>query len=183
MNGSAELQLNENNGLYEYGIFQEDSDYRVHVGPITKTIFVYNRLDMVEHIKTNTYKLLPAFQQGVSYPTAYGHAVPCHLDFIRPLYWHKEEWWKEFNINDNTTTKGNKAFIVVKRLMENGRFPFWITPKKTQDVAIEISGVDMTVSINLKIQVKCDFTAGPKAQGGTGNVFVQVSETNPKGMH
>lgn len=62
--------------------------------------------------------------------------------------------------------------------MKIGRFPFWIDAKEDERQGVQIKGTDVVVFCNQRIQVKCDYKAGPKPEG-TGNVFLQKSESNP----
>jgi hypothetical protein len=179
MNGSAELQFTENNNLYEYGIFQENSHFRAHVAPKAHTIYTFRTGEMIKYLKQCVCPKKLATQDGVSYATAEGYLVRCDLEFIRPIYWHSQEWWKVFNETDDTTTKGKKAVNVVSELMRSGRFPFWVMPEEVKDVKLDISGTDIIVSGVWKTQVKCDYPAGPKGKGCTGNLYIQTHESNP----
>jgi hypothetical protein len=49
--------------------------------------------------------------------------------------------------------------------------------------SMQIDGSDIVVSNRVHIQVKCDFDAGQKLLGGTGNLFIQESECNPFRFH
>ena len=179
MDGQAALDFNEDNGLYEYGIFQEDSHFRAHVAPKARIIYTFITKDIIQNLKQNTYPKKPAKQDGVNYATAEGYIVPCDLNFIRPVFWHSTDWWSVFNESDSTTEKGLKAVNVVKMLMRTGRFPFWVIPEIVGDVKMDISGTDIIVSGIWKTQVKCDFPAGPKEKKCTGNLFIQTHELNP----
>lgn len=179
MDGQAALAFNKDNGLYEYGIFQENSHFRTHVAPKARTIYAYRTDEMIRHLKQNICVKKSATQKGVNYVTAEGYLVPCDLDFIRPIYWHSQEWWSVFSEGDSTTEKGLKAVNVVKELMRAGRFPFWVVPEGVSDVKMDIFGTDIIVSGIWKTQVKCDFPAGPKDKKCTGNLFIQTHELNP----
>lgn len=165
--------------LLPYGIFEEDSDFRAHVAPKARCIYVFQTKDMIEDITKNEYERRPARQNGCDKITAEGFIVPYDRPYIRPVMWVSKPWWERFCINDDTTTKGSKAVEVVMELMQIGRFPFWVMPEKVTDIKIDISGRDITVAGRWKTQVKCDFTAGPREQGCTGNLFVQFAECNP----
>lgn len=166
--------------LVRYGIFEENSDVRAHVGPIARCVYVYKTREMIEDITNNEYKIVPARQEGVDVVTAEGFLVPFDRPFIRPIRWHSTPWWEVFCITESTTKKGRKAVNVVKEIMRNGRFPFWVIPTEA-DISLDVNGTDIIVSGRWKTQVKCDFTAGPrKLKGCSGNLYVQIAECNPK---
>ena len=56
-------------------------------------------------------------------------------------------------------------------------------PAIVKEMDLQINGVDIVINMNTKIQVKCDYRGGPKAYGGTGNLYLQVRECNPFGKH
>jgi len=43
---------------------------------------------------------------------------------------------------------------------------------------MQISGWDITVKLNFRIQIKCDWKCG-LGDGCTGNLFIQIAERNP----
>jgi hypothetical protein len=166
--------------LVDYGIFEENSYIRAHVGPIAKTVFVFKTADMIKHIQNSTYPIKPAKQHGVDQITAHGRVVPCNLNFIRSVSWDAFPWWESFDKDASTTRKGKLATRLVLRLMRLGLFPLWVIPEEVTDIKLDILGTDILISGVWKIQVKCDFTAGPKENiGCSGNLYIQTAEINP----
>lgn len=170
--------------LYEYGIFQENSDIRAHVGPLSKTVYVFRTKDMMNEILTRRYECKSAMQRGVDYITGWGPVVPCDLKFVRRILWHNVAWWTWFRQGAGETEKGNVAVKVISELMRIGRFPFWVLPEEVTDIKLDVDGTDIIVSGKWHTQVKCDFPAGPKSIDGCyGNLFIQTHECNPLGKH
>ncbi len=98
------------------------------------------------------------------------------LQIIKP----KRIQWETFTPELTTSQKGKLAVRVVCYLMKVGRFPLWINAEESQDREVQISGADIVVCCNRRVQVKCDYYAGPRP--GTGNLFLQKAECNPRGL-
>jgi hypothetical protein len=165
--------------LYPHGIFQEDSDIRVHVAPGTRAIYVFQTARAIEAIQAGDYKLVTASQPGVAGPTAAGYAIPCKaIRGMRRITIDGGPWWECFAATDSTSLKGTKAVEVVKILLATGRLPLWVVEpaNDSRDVKVQIKGTDIVCWGKWKIQVKCDWRAG---DGGSGNVFLQTAERNP----
>jgi hypothetical protein len=84
---------------------------------------------------------------------------------------------------DDTSTKGDKAILVAKEMIERGLVLNGEGRRKVEivtDKRRQIQGKDLIVDEKWSIQVKCDWKAGPK---GTGNLFLQIAECNPEGAH
>ena len=165
--------------LVEHGIQTEDSDIRCHVAPGTRTIFVFRTAAALSIMEAAVERA--ASQPGVVGVTARGRVVQWHaIPGIRRLRWESVEWWTWFSRDQSTTEKGRNAVLVVQRLLGAGRFPIWCGyVGESLDVDIQISGTDLIVAGHWRIQVKCDYDAGP---GGTGNLFLQTAECNPLRM-
>lgn len=173
-------KIKYNNGLIEHGIYNEESDIRAHVSPTTKSIFVFRTPEMINLLFENNYKEAPATQQGTDEITANGLLVPVDdIPDLRILKYNSFEWWKDFSKKMSTSERGKQAVVVVNRIIKIGRFPLWCDPIIIEDVKIDISGTDMLVVGKWKIQVKCDYDAGYKKDGGTGNLYIQTHERNP----
>ena len=84
-----------------------------------------------------------------------------------------------FSPEDSTGAKGDKAVKIVSGLIRRGMFPFYLEGIEVGDYDLQIEGLDIIVSMNARIQVKCDYRGGPRWHGGTGNLFLQVAECNP----
>jgi len=102
------------------------------------------------------------------------------LDIPGDLY-EKANWSKE----DSLGTKGHKAVVTVQNMLKRGKFAFprldgvggdsqVVTEKQ-----IDIRGTDIIVFARIKMQIKCDYRGGPQELGGTGNLYLQVAESNP----
>ena len=173
--------------LADYGIFTEQSDIRAHVGPKAKTVYVYQTAAMREFVELNQYKYAtkPAYQPGYSQPTASGYCVPISdAPFIRRLRFESYDWDKFPAVSASTSEKGAAAVRVICELLRIGRFPLWVGgAQESNDPSIQISGTDIVVIGKHKIQVKCDYLAGPKESGCSGNLYIQIKERNPFGLH
>ncbi|MEN6569026.1 MAG: hypothetical protein ABFC18_03335 [Rikenellaceae bacterium] len=175
------LQFNEpayraDYGLVRYGIFEEDSDIRAHVSD--KRIFVFKTTNGVEAI--NKYylgktDLIYAKQPNYIIPTGAGYLVK-HTDItdLRILKYESWEGWDLWDKTWGTSLKGKWAVDCVRELLKIGRFPLWIEARQTNDVKIDIEGTDILITMNQKIQVKCDYPAVK-----TGNLYLQTHESNP----
>ena len=173
-----------NSTLINYGIQEEDSDIRAHVSPVTQRIYVFKTMNVIRLLENSEYQEVPGYQPGIHFPTAKGNLIPpFDIPDLRVIEWNDISWWKYFNENDDTDKKGRFAVYFVKKIMQAGRFPLWFDAKEITDIDIDIKGTDILVKGKWKIQVKCDFKAGPKEWGGTGNLFIQLKECNPLGKH
>lgn len=165
--------------LFEYGIFQEDSTIRAHVGVTARTVFVFRTHLMRDLIKNKNYLLRPAGQNGVTGITAEGWLVPIDdIPDLREIRWRTFPWWEAISDQDSLQIKGQKAVQVVLEILRQGLFPFWIDTKESFSSQVQIHGTDILIIGNHKIQVKCDFKAGRKPFG-TGNLYIQKAELNP----
>ena len=172
--------------LYEYGIHTEKSDIRAHVSVVNRRVYVFETHKAIETISNKEYPKRYASQPGCNNePTALGFIVPWKdIPDIKEVEARGWRGWSEFRHEMTTSEKGNHAVQLVVRLMEIGRFPMWLkNQSETQDTEIQIKGVDIIVRMNKLIQVKCDWSAGPKEKGGTGNLFLQIAESNPLKRH
>ena len=179
--------METNYKLADYGIFTEQSDIRAHVGPKSKTIYIYQTDKMCEFLESNKYRYetKSAYQPGFDKPTASGYCVPiADIPFVRKLPFLSYDWSTFPDQMASTSEKGAAAVNVVCELLRIGRFPLWIdcaTESKSQ--VVQISGTDIVVTGKHKIQVKCDYPAAPRECGGTGNLYIQIQERNPFGFY
>jgi len=176
-----------NTALVQYGIQNERSDIRAHVSVVHRCIYVFQTQDGIALLEKHRegLKKRPAYQQGVEGPTATGYLMPYYfiLPYIRVITLPAHWGWDAFSRELDTTEKGDRAVRCVQWSIENGHFPLWINnTKEAESKEIQIQGVDIIVHCHKRIQVKCDYSAGPKP-GGTGNLFFQVEECNPLGKH
>lgn len=163
--------------LFEYGIQTEDSDIRAHVSVVARQVYVFPTKAAVALCMSGKYKAKPAWQPGISYPTAKGYVVPWRdIPNIVPL---RAEWFiaeQNFCERDSTSVKGQKAANVVEKMIRLGWFPLAVMPIVSDETDIQRKGIDIIVSGTWRIQVKCDYRAG---EGGTGNLYLQIAERNP----
>jgi hypothetical protein len=169
--------------LIEYGIQLERSDVRIHVGVQTRRLYVFQTAAaqklLQEHRKD--FKERPGFQQDVEYATSNGILVPCYrMPTLRHVLLASDDWWKKFNPLHTPSEKGRMAARLAQRALKEGYVPLpFALVIESKDLKIQRSGADILLWGHLRIQVKCDWEAGPKAWGGSGNLFLQVAEINP----
>jgi len=166
--------------LRKHGIQTEDSDIRCHVAPGTRNIFVFRTAIANAVIASGLYPVRTAGQPGVIGVTGLGAIPPWDaIPGIRRLRWYSVEWWTWFARDQSTSEKGAHAVQVVQHLLGAGRVPLWCGDvDESKDATTQIAGTDIVVAGPWRIQVKCDYDAGP---GGTGNLFLQTAECNPLG--
>jgi len=167
-----------NDQLVEYGIQSEQSDCRAHVCPKVRWVYIYSTSHGIDAVQSGSFEKRSAYTKKVK--TAVGFLVPPSvLNCFEAI--PSEDIWKrvDFCETDSAAEKGDKAVEVVKHILRNGEFPFRTEGKSISDHQMQVSGVDITVNVDVKIQVKCDFHGGDKKLGGTGNLFLQTHECNP----
>jgi len=173
--------------LFEYGIQLERSDIRVHVSPSTKCLYVFPTAEAQQLLdqRATEFKQVQAFQPGVKYPTALGRLVPpAAIPRLVIVHLPDCDWWAKFKPTHGTSKKGSLAVKAVDWALRNGKLPLWVTgTKETQNIQNQIKGIDILLTGQWKIQVKCDWDAGPRERGGTGNLFLQSAERNPRKRH
>jgi len=168
-----------NTRLVEYGIQNDKSDFHAHVGCIVRNVFVFKTAEAHALILSDRYPLKSVSLDG-AIVTAQGYAVPLsHLRaqtvVIPPTIWDK---WA-IHKNDSTDIKGLRAVSIVRWLLTNGRIALPLKSQIVDDISLQIDGQDIVISNSLRMQVKCDFLAGERNGGGSGNVFLQTKECNP----
>ena len=91
---------------------------------------------------------------------------------------------------EDTSQKGAKAEKLIVQMIINGLFPIPNQASKITENDLQVSGGDIFIKPNLLthddgilIQVKCDYRGGERHLGGTGNLFLQISEINPLRKH
>jgi hypothetical protein len=166
--------------LSQYGIHTEQSDIRAHVSVINQSVYVFPTSAGVAAVREHNPPIRSATQPGVMGSTAEGWLVRPEwingLQIIKP----KRIQWETFTPELTTSQKGKLAVRVVCYLMKVGRFPLWINAEESQDRDVQLSGADIVVCCKRRVQVKCDYYAGPRP--GTGNLFLQKAECNPRGL-
>lgn len=170
--------------LFPYGIQNCNSDYVVHVGFCVGAIYVFPTVSGKAAVESGQYPGRPAFQPRVEGPTAWGYKVP----------WEEINGCREFIIptdilttvdckpRESTTIKGKKAERVVNEMLARGLISLNLTAASVRDESTQIRGIDAVVP-SVTVQVKCDYRCGPRERGGTGNLYLQTQERNPRGLH
>ncbi len=184
MSGATKLAVRE--PLVEYGILQEKSDVRAHVSVVGRCVYVYPTSAGVSCVRSGKYRKAGASQEiyGRKEQTAVGCLVPpsdilgCSVVDIPDHIMEKANFRKI----DTTTDKGKKAVRVVQWLLRAGRFPLWPESTEVTDEQMQLEGTDILLTMNLRIQVKCDWKAGDRP-GCTGNLYLQTAESNPLKQH
>ena len=168
--------------LTEHGILQDESLYRAHVGFIVKAVYLFPTVYGKKAVRSGKFKTVQAFQPGVNSPTSEGIIPPWNAIYgcveipmppcvAEGISCHHSE---------SPSAKGQKALFVVIAMMQGGFFPIKIHMVEVTDAATQIKGIDLAGE-GITIQVKCDFACGSKSRGGTGNLYLEVKETNPFG--
>jgi hypothetical protein len=171
------MQPNGNTRLVAYGIQNEQSDIRAHVSMLASRVYVYSTDAGRQAAESGQYPNKPAFTSGII--TARGYVIPpraipgCKAIDIPDRY---HGYIREA---DSTSDKGAKAVEIVSCLLRAGTFPISVAPIVITDEDLQIQGTDIMVRAHACIQVKCDFKAGCRDHGGTGNLFIQIAECNP----
>lgn len=175
MNGSQDREL------FDYGIHNEATHIRAHVGVIARTLYVFPTRAAISAMRSHPKR--KAWQPHYNWPTAEGHIVPWdkipHIRRVRLSTPALEAILQGFDKHLPTTAKGILAVKIVKEVLKSGRFPLWCDGELVTDTQLQIDGDDIYVRGKWKIQVKCDFDCGEIERGGTGNLFLQTAEINP----
>lgn len=173
--------------LHQYGIMQEDSDHRAHVCPVAGKVYVFDTPEACRVIRDGEYPLRPAYQKGVNGKTATGWLVP-PADLEAAEIHIRECTWNYFSFSDaeRAPTKGRKATRLVVAMLRKGLFPLPACPDGDVGVEADLDGKDIVATIEQHtrtIQVKCDYRGGREGLGGTGNLYLQKAERNPRNLH
>jgi hypothetical protein len=165
--------------LIQYGIQDEDSDIRAHVCVLAKIVYVFPTWAGVKAINSGKFPSVGASQPGVDFDTSRGILVPPgQIEGCIRISASISIEKVAFSRTDNTTTKGQKAAQVIELLLRKGYFPLPADPGIAKSLDLQRRGIDILVSGNWRIQVKCDYEGGIGA-ACTGNLFIQTDEINP----
>lgn len=170
--------------LARYGIQTEQSDYRAHVCFAEGAVYLYETAQGVAACKTGNYPVREAYQSGVEGRTALGYLVPpAHIPGCRRVPIPAD---LEHNVacrrDESTSAKGRKAVQVVAEMMRMGLISLPMTLTEVNEKRLQLLGIDALTKVEKKLQVKCDFYGGMKP-GGSGNLYLQFAERNPRGMY
>lgn len=184
------METSANTSLRPYGILQEKSDVRAHLGIAAQRLYVFQTKPLADIIQQypHRWQWATAGQQGVSGTTGGGYKVPWNeIPDIRVialpfpfLAWPSKRQW-----DYSTSEKGEWAVRATQLALSAGIFPLWLkNVDECQDKSLQILGTDIIVNAKCHIQTKCDWwCGGPKEVGCTGNIFIQTHECNPYGLH
>jgi len=170
-----------NRELVDYGIGNDKSDFRIHVGYKTQHIFVFPTEEGRKALEETSGIRLKNIQIG-KITTAQGYPVPISSikdiqEILIPI-----DIYKKYQIhqkNDDTSIKGIKAIEISVEMLKRGLIKLPLNISTIGEKDLQIKGQDIIVCSKVIIQVKCDFLAGNKNYGGTGNIFLQIKECNP----
>lgn len=174
-----------NTNLVEYGILNDESDFRAHVGMKVRHVFWYKTDNGKDCVRSGKYEDAKARQGEHEFVTAVGKKVPpqdiagCHA------YGIPDDLFSEIDPNcmDTTTEKGRKAVLIVTEMIKRGIIPLQMDVIEITDRDLQIKGMDIFITVSMHVQVKCDWNCGPKEWGGTGNLYLQTHECNPYRRH
>lgn len=174
--------------LIEYGILNEESDYRVHVGFKTGKLWVFPTdsgraaVEEAERIGiTPRYPKDPNVHDGNG-ATARGFEIPpillkdCQEVEIPPdiLQEYRPPPW------ESTSVKGRAAQDVAMLVFQRGLATLPLVPTIITNETLQRKGQDMLVTRDAVIQIKCDyFACHRRANGTTKGLFLQTHERNP----
>jgi hypothetical protein len=168
-----------NTQLVRHGIQTELADLRFHVSVVTKSVYVFEPRNAIEAYQTGNYREAGAFTGAIQ--TAKGYLIPpgdikgCRRVpipetlFISTL----------FSINDSPSIKGKKAERVVNEMIRTGLISLVTDTVSIPDKEMQIGGSDILAVMAKEVQVKCDWRAGEREFGGSGNLYIQTEECNP----
>lgn len=175
-----------------YGIDCEQSDIRAHVSAKSATCYIFKTAHVRSLLTTGEYKQTYGYQPAVAEPTAVGFLVP--INRVNVLYQARLSTDEVQSIRTvkSTARKGAAAESVVVAMLRSGRLNLPVVGRAVcsgeasirvvSDRTEQIAGYDLVVvygSYALRIQVKCDFLAGPISLGCSGNFYIQTHESNP----
>lgn len=174
---------NGNKQLVNYGIQNEGSDYRCHVGYQVQRVYVFPTESGRRAVNTGLYSKIPVMTNGIT--TAEGYRIPIsHIDGMKEIIIPIDVYTKWRITKDMRKSQmGLFATGIVVDMIRADLIPLPVAIGPDPDLALQISGCDILINASLKLQVKCDWAAGNRSLGGTGNVFLQVSECNPWKQH
>ena len=186
MDGIAGATKPGNTQLVDYGIQNDKSDVRAHVGVLAKQVYVFKTKDGFEAIDPRRHRKRPAFTRGIR--TAEGYCVPdgdipsC-MSIPIPNGIFAESRIGTYPEKGRRSEKGQAAVFIVTEMLKRGLLPLQLEITEIDDKTMQIRGEDVHVKANIKIQVKCDYRAGNGHPRCTGNLYLQIAECNPFGIH
>ena len=168
-----------NKQLINYGITEEESNFRIHVFPKSNNLYLILTKELKELIKVKNYKIVSVYTNNIV--TAQGYLVPIKdINYLPstleiPLAQSWNDIKKQIGKGDlDNSEKGFIAETVAQwSLISFFKIPFDSIKNATKDE--QLKGIDFKINAET-FQVKCDYNGGEK---GTGNLFIQINECNP----
>lgn len=175
---------NGNGRLVEYGIQNDGSDFRVHVGYKSQHIYVFATQAGREALEREKARLelKQGGQPGVNGNTYAGYPIPISAIYDIQSILVPIDIYLAYPIikEEMTSTKGVKAVGIVADMLKRQLIKLPVSVSLIDDKDMQIKGTDIIIQSKLCLQVKCDFLAGERQYGGTGNLFLQTAECNPR---
>ncbi len=179
------MSLN-NTQLVNHGIQNENSDIRAHVGVLAQRLYIYKTEAGRQVIANSNYRKAPVYTGKIQ--TATGYLVPVEdipglqsIPIPRPIF--EASGIAEHPEQGYHRQKGKSALHIVVEMLKAGLVPVTLQITEVNDKKMQIGGEDIRVKADIRIQVKCDYRAGRGHERCTGNLFLQVAECNPFGIH
>lgn len=173
-----------------HGPLTEIATWRAHCSPVTQRVFLFRNADLRTLLDARLYQGRP-FQRkqiflslrGHRTQTAEGWLVPWRLVPGIQAFPLPPLWWHKFQIGASTSAKGARAVEVFEAAVHCGCIP----PLRGQimraaTVDEQKAGADLWCDAGY-VEVKCDWLAGDREDGGSGNLFIQEREINPLRQH
>ena len=151
------MKPENNTGLVEYGIEDETTDYRAHVCPLVRRVYVFETKSGIEAVKESGLESVAVYSACAKH---WGHKPDCPicsgkgkvltaLGFPVPVTTIPgvvevslpREWWEKAGIDESQSTseKGDRAVRIVAGMIKTGRFPFMVSQEFITDRDIQIS--------------------------------------------
>ena len=170
-----------NTQLVDYGIQNDESDVRMHVGVLAQKVYVFKTQDGKDSIKSH-HRIVPVFTKGIKTATGYvvpvGEMINCDaIDIPQDIYMASQI--TRYPEKGAQGEKGKAAVYIAVEMLKRGLIPISLKITEVNEKTMQIKGEDVNVKANVKIQVKCDYRAGNGHHRCTENLFLQISECNP----
>jgi len=174
-----------NKHLIGYGIQNEASDMRVHVCIEAQSVYIFPTESGRQALRENPNLTRRNISLDGKIVTAEGFAVPVSSipNIEIKLIPNKLMMTYPIHQTETTTQKGTKAVAITLVMLKNGDISLPLNGKSVPDLEFQVSGSDIIVNSDLRVQVKCDYRGGERRLGGTGNLFLQIAECNPYKMY
>jgi len=190
--------MNQGPDLIKYGIAEDESDYRIHVGLGGGRVYVFATRAGQEALRSGRrYTPFAASQDGVDYVTGLGRRVPWRdVDGCVQIMMPRDLMMDiRCTKRDSPNVKGREAVRIVLAMFERGILelpPVEISnhhsesPPEQNDPApdngkahkvhhrgLQLKGIDLITDSGLSAQVKCDWNCTRKG------LALQTHEINP----